>query len=235
MQVERRRPHRPSGRRCSQEVDLLRRAAYLGPVAADKLTFDEAIRKVVRAGRLFGARGSVPATSGNFSVRAGDGSIAITRSGVDKGELCEGDILRLEPGVPPPPGASAETELHLALYRADPETRAVCHTHADAAAILSAVHAHEGGIVLSGWELLKAFRGIATHEARVTIAIFPNDQDIVALAPRVSAALPDGAVAYLLAGHGLYAWGRSAEEAQRHAVALEHLLSCELQTRRIRS
>lgn len=197
-------------------------------------TFAEAAREVVRLGRFFGLRGSVPATSGNFSVRAGGRRVAITRSGVEKGDLTEADVLEAGVDAAAPAGSSAETALHLALYRGDPEVGAVVHTHADAAAILSAVHAAEGEIVLAGWELLKALRGVATHEARVGIAIFPNDQDIPALAARVSAGLPAGAVAYLIAGHGLYAWGRTGAEAQRHAVALEHLLFCELETRKIR-
>jgi methylthioribulose-1-phosphate dehydratase len=197
-------------------------------------SFAEAAAEVVRLGRIFGLRGSVPATSGNFSVRAGPRGIAITRSGPDKGELTEADVLAADIDAPPPAGASAETALHLALYRVDPEVGAVVHTHADAAAILSRVHAADGAVELSGWELLKALRGVTTHEARVSIAVFPNDQDIPALAARVTAGLPAGAVAYLIAGHGLYAWGRTGAEAQRHAVALEHLLFCELERRKIR-
>lgn len=196
--------------------------------------FAEATREVIRLGRVFGRRGSVPATSGNFSVRAGDGRIAVTRSGPDKGDLTPDDVLAARLDAPPPPGASAETALHLALYRADASTGAVVHTHADAAVILSAVHAAERRIVLTGWELLKALRGVSTHEARVPIAVFPNDQDVSALAASVGAGLPEGAVAYLIAGHGLYAWGRTGAEAERHAVALEHLLFCEMERRKIR-
>jgi len=61
---------------------------------------------------------------------------------------------------------------------------------------------------------------VTSHEASICIPVFPNDQDVPALAARASA--------YLLAGHGLYTWGSSLAEAARHAVALEHLLACEL-------
>jgi methylthioribulose-1-phosphate dehydratase len=199
--------------------------------AADPL--EDAARQLVEIGRFFAARGSVPATSGNFSLRLDERRVAITRSGVDKGELVPADILTADIESPAPPGASAETPLHLALYRDRPATLAVIHTHADAAAVLS--FAGED-VVLSGWELLKAFAGVASHEARVTLPVFANDQDIAALALRVSArlaALP-APFAYLLAGHGLYTWGRTPAEARRHAVALEHLLACELQRRRLR-
>lgn len=216
--------------------------------------FAEAARELVRVGRFFSGRGSVPATSGNFSMRvaaepsaAGAGAarvphhgasrrVAITRSGVDKGDLTEADILAADIDEPPPTGSSAETSLHLALYRDRDDCAAVVHTHADAAAILSMVLAEEGRLVLTGWELLKALRGVGTHEARVVIPVFGNDQDVPALAGRVSARLSGepGAVAYLLAGHGLYTWGASLSEAKRHAVAMEHLLTCELQKRRLR-
>lgn len=187
---------------------------------------------LVEVGRFFAARGSVPATSGNFSVRLDARSCAITRSGVDKGELSLTDILSADIHAPPPAGSSAETPLHLALYRDRPEVGAVIHTHADAAAVLSFDGAD---LTLSGWELLKAFAGVTTHEATVNIPVFPNEQDTSALAARVSARLArePAAPAYLLSGHGLYTWGRTLAEAKRHAVALEHLLACELLRRRI--
>ncbi|MFO0593263.1 MAG: methylthioribulose 1-phosphate dehydratase [Polyangiaceae bacterium] len=191
----------------------------------------EAARAVCEMGRFFAARGSVPATSGNFSVRTGPRSAAITRSGVDKGELVPADVLAADIHSPPPEGSSAETALHLRLYCDRPEIQAIVHTHADCAAVISRLG---GDVVLTGWELQKALFGVTSHEASVTVPVFQNDQDVAALAERVAARLAGlpGATAYLLAGHGLYAWGRSAEEARRHAVALEHLFSCELTLRR---
>ena len=38
--------------------------------------------------------------------------------------------------------------------------------------------------------------------------------------------------AYLLGGHGLYAWGADAEEARRHVIALDVLLQSELELRK---
>lgn len=193
---------------------------------------DAAIRSLVEIGRAFAARGSVPATSGNFSLRLDERRVAITRSGTDKGALVPADVVVAHLDAPPPPGASAETPLHLALYRDRPAVGAVIHTHADAAAVLSRVG---GDVLLSGWELQKAFAGVTSHEASLCIPVLPNDQDVPTLAARVAArlaALPQ-APAYLLAGHGLYTWGGSLAEAARHAVALEHLLACELDLRKL--
>jgi methylthioribulose-1-phosphate dehydratase len=207
------------------------------PVNDPAPSFEAAVRSLVEIGRFFAARGSVPATSGNFSVRLDDGRIAVTRSGVDKGDLEAADILVADLAAPPPPGSSAETPLHLALYRAQPAIGAVVHTHANVAAVSSRLPRAGEGLVLEGWELLKAFVGVTSHEARVPIPIFPNDQDVPALAVRIEARLAEvpEAPAYLLAGHGLYTWGRTLAEARRHAVALEHLLACELELRRLRT
>ena len=40
---------------------------------------------------------------------------------------------------------------------------------------------------------------------------------------------------YLIAGHGLYAWGRDISEARRHLDAFEFMLGCELEMRRLRA
>ena len=199
------------------------------PPAAD---LDVAVRALIDVGREFAARGSVPATSGNFSLRLDERRVAITRSGTDKGALVPADIVIAHLDGPQPPGASAETPLHLALYRDRPAVRAVIHTHADAAAVLSRAG---GDLVLTGWELQKAFTGVTSHEAVLSLPVLPNDQDTLALAARVSARLvaEPAAPAYLVAGHGLYTWGRSLAEAVRHAVALEHLLACELDHRKL--
>ncbi|AUX48693.1 methylthioribulose-1-phosphate dehydratase [Sorangium cellulosum] len=195
----------------------------------------EAAREIVEAGRFLSLRDAVPATSGNLSRRLDARTVAVTRSGVDKGELTDADILAADIHAPPPPGSSAETPLHLQLYRELPGVGAVLHTHSIVSALLSSLLEAEGGIVLRGFELLKALGDTRTHEATVVIPVFPNDQDVPRLAERVSAELarrPE-AVGYLIAGHGLYAWGRSMREARRHTVALEHLLTYELEKMRI--
>jgi len=203
------------------------------PPALDFATIAKALAEV---GRWLSDKGWVPATSGNFSARVGADSVALTRSGVDKGELTAADIIGVPLAGPIPPGTSAETALHLALYRHAPNVGAVLHTHSQAASVLSRRHQAQGAIALSGWEMQKAFAGQTTHEATLRLPIFPNTQDIPALALKLEAAGAfDGPLpGFLLAGHGLYAWGASLAEARRHVTAFEFLLSCELDNERIR-
>jgi methylthioribulose-1-phosphate dehydratase len=193
------------------------------------------VEAIAGIGRFASARGWVPATSGNFSCRIDADTAAVTRSGVDKGNLGAGQIAALWLNAPVPPGMSAETPLHLARYRSSPEIGAVVHVHTVAATVLSRLHAADGVLNLSGFEMHKALRGITTHESDVQLPIFANSQDTDALAATVEARL--GSVAaipgYLLAGHGLYAWGRTMDEARRHLEGIEFLLACTLEERRL--
>lgn len=179
------------------------------------------------AGRQLHARGWVPATSGNLSARDGDG-FRITTSGRHKGHLVAGDFLRVgADGAVTPPGAtpSAETALHAGLYRALPGCGAVLHTHSPHATVLSRVF--PGGVTVSGHELGKAFPGVGTHDVTLQIPVFPNDQDIDRLWALVAPSVPGAAVpGFLIAGHGLYAWGASVGDALRHVEAFEHLFTC---------
>lgn len=189
---------------------------------------------IIAAGRNAAARGWVPATSGNFSVRLSPDTIAITRSGRDKGALTDFDIVTVALEGPVPEGVSAETPLHIARYRADAGIGAVFHVHSPAAALLSRLRAGERSIRLAGWELQKAFAGVASHETAVVVPIFANDQDTMRLAGEIEAALAAlagdsvAAPGYLLAGHGLYAWGAAPKDAERHLEAFDALFALEL-------
>jgi methylthioribulose-1-phosphate dehydratase len=201
---------------------------YRGHYASPELTARSA--ELVAAGRDLYARGMVPATSGNFSVRLGNGDILITVSGAHKGRLepehlmlIDADGRALEDGRP-----SAETALHVQLYRRFTDCNAVLHPHPASATLLSRLDS--GPCVLRGYELLKALPGIDTHECEVTIPNFPNDQDIGRLALQIDGWMDGNApvAAYLISGHGLYTWGNNLEEALRHVEALDFLFECEL-------
>ena len=181
--------------------------------------------------------GWTPATSSNFSHRLDDRHAAITVSGRDKGRLREDDIMVVDMdgrAVGSDHRPSAETLLHTRLYARFPEVGCVLHTHSRAQTIASRLFAGAGHVRLEGYELLKAFRGNATHEAAIDVPVLPNSQDMPTLAAQVDALLDAGPMwGYLIDGHGLYAWGRDMAEARRHLDAFEFLLDCELELRRL--
>lgn len=90
--------------------------------------------------------------------------------------------------------------------------------------------------MLEGYELLKAFDGYSTHDARMLVPVFPNSQDMQALARRIESYLDHEPMThgYLIDGHGIYTWGRDMAEARRHLEAFEFLLDCELRMRTLK-
>lgn len=192
--------------------------------------FSQHVHEIIEAGKSLYKLGMVPATSGNFSTRLEDGNIAITVSGKHKGKLSEADIMVVDKEGKPLDARqpSAETGLHAQIYRRYPEMGAILHPHAMNAVLMA--QRYPDFVVLKDYELLKAFPGITTHETSVTIPVFANDQDIPRLAGAVEGYLEnnDGVVAYIIAGHGFYTWGRSMADALRHVEALDYLFACEL-------
>jgi len=197
---------------------------------------DRARQIVATTGEL-AALGWTPATSSNFSMRMDDRHAAITVSGRDKGRLSEADIMVVDfdgQAVGSDHRPSAETLLHTQLYRRDPTVGCVLHTHSHTQTVASRLFAGTGHVRLAGYELLKAFRGNATHEMAIEVPVLPNSQDMPALAAQVEHLLDRGPLwGYLIDGHGLYAWGRDMAEARRHLDAFEFLLACELDLRRL--
>ncbi|OOG43159.1 methylthioribulose-1-phosphate dehydratase [Rhodanobacter sp. C06] len=193
---------------------------------------------IADAARELALAGWTPATSSNFSMRVDGGHAAITISGRDKGKLSRDDIMLVDMqghAVGTDARPSAETALHTQVYRHWPEAQAVLHTHSRTQSVASRLYAQAGVVRLQGWELQKAITGHTTHESVLEIPVFPNTQHMPELVARVDAWLDAGKplAAYLIDGHGIYTWGRDMAEARRHLEALEFLLGCELDLRRL--
>jgi methylthioribulose-1-phosphate dehydratase len=191
---------------------------------------------IVAAGARLDQRNWVPATAGNLSIRLPHGRVAITRSGFHKARLTSDSLMVVDlDGRPEQPGLrpSAETLLHCGAYRRFPGAGAVLHGHSVANTVLSRLAGES--ITLAGYELLKAFPGLSTHEGSVTLPVFDNDQDIARLQGVVEARWDRMAVAedvmppgYLLRGHGVYVWGPDMNTALARMEALEFMLDCHL-------
>ena len=195
-------------------------------------TFRAAARRLSEIGRRFYSRGWMHGTSGNLSAVVSRAPIrlAITESSVPKGGLTPAQILqvnargeRIGRGAGRP---SAETLLHVEIVKAR-GAGAVLHTHSVWSTILSDTHASAGGLAISGFEMAKGLEGVRTHEHRefIPILILENDQDMARLAVQVRDTLerfPD-AHGFLLRRHGLYTWGATLDEAERHVEIAEFL------------
>jgi methylthioribulose-1-phosphate dehydratase len=187
-------------------------------------------KKLAESGQEFYRRGWVLGTSGNFSalIETVPIRICITASGNEKGGLDESHFLEIDGGGQVISGEgkpSAETALHLAIYRLIPEAGSILHTHSVWGTILSDVYFERGAIEIEGYEMLKGLAGVKTHSHREKVPIIENSQDYVALAEEVEKVISEnpGIHGIYLRRHGLYTWGETIAEAKRHIEIFEFL------------
>lgn len=187
----------------------------------------DAAQAMIMAGQLFHQRGWVPATGGNFSARLAPDLMLITASGGHKGELTPAHFLVTDlQGRAQEAGrkTSYETGLHLQVYGRVPDAGCVLHTHSRANTVLSRRFER---LSLTGFELMKVLPGQPDPAETILLPVFENDQDIARLAAKVDTQMRQSLFpAYLIAGHGLYAWGRNVAQARYAVEALEFMLDC---------
>ena len=198
--------------------------------------WEHPIDELRECGAYFHSRGWSVGTSSNYSVvLARDPlELCVTASGMDKGRLQRCDFVRTnqngQPTANGQPKSSAETLLHVVVAQERPEVGCILHTHSVWATLLSDLFAADGGFAIEGYEMLKGFAGVTTHETSAWIEIFENTQDIPSLAEKVRARLTAAEhslrFGYLIRKHGLYTWGRDVAEARRHIEIFEFLLEC---------
>ncbi len=201
------------------------------------VSLHEAATSIIEAGKFLDTKGWVPASSGNFSVRLDDGDIAMTVSGRHKGYLTPDDVMRVDSTGTPRDNKkpSAEMHLHLLIYEKDASAGAVLHTHSPNAVIASRLWPDKKFLRLEDYEMLKALEGYTTHESAIDIPVYDNMQDMLELAAKIAPAFQNKMHAFLIRGHGLYAWGATMEKARFAMEALEYMFACELKLKELRA
>ncbi|WP_024545979.1 methylthioribulose 1-phosphate dehydratase [Picosynechococcus sp. NKBG15041c] len=180
-----------------------------------------------------------PATSTNYSFLGDDGSIFVSRSGVDKSQFQPEDFLVVNrQGQPLPDYAqikpSAETLIHCFIYEHFPGMTCVLHTHSVAATLLSSFFEQKEAIAFRDYEVIKGIAGQTTHATAIALPIFANDQDMVAFCEKLAQRQGElSNYGFLIAKHGLYAWGETLAIAKRHLEVWEFMLECELEQLKI--
>lgn len=194
----------------------------------------QAKHKIIAAGNRLDRLKLAPATSGNYSIRTAENEMAVTVSGAHKGMLTDNDIMRadlkgepLEDKTP-----SAETLLHAALYDLYPDANAILHTHSVANTVLTR-RTNDDVFQLRGYEMLKAYPNVKTHDTVVNLPIFNNTQDMLDLSTQLRQKLESETTrkatpAFMIRGHGIYGWGKNMNDALRVIEATEMMLECEM-------
>ena len=193
--------------------------------------FGEVAEGLAGVAKGFHARGWLLGTSGNLSavVQREPLRLAMSPSGVDKGELTADQVLSIDENTriisAHDSKPSDESLLHIRIVK-ERGAGAVLHTHSIWNTILSDLYASEGGVAIEGYEMLKGLQGVRTHEHTEWLPIIENSQDMPALADAVGKTLSEHKKAhgFLLRRHGLYSWGDTLAQAKRHIEILEFLL-----------
>ena len=170
-------------------------------------------KAVVAAARQLGPLGLGRGTSGNVSVRAGDG-LLITPTGIPCDALTPDSIVWMEPdgryeGDWQP---SSEWRFHCDILRRRPELNAVVHSHAVHATALAC---HGRGIPAFHYTVAAA----GGRDIRCAPYATFGTAELSANAVRAL----EGRRACLLANHGLIACGRTLDTALALAVEVETL------------
>lgn len=186
---------------------------------------------LAREAARFAGLGWMRGTSGNLSVVISDDPVrlAVTASGLDKGELGPDDLVVVDgagvpvaadqgPGTPRKP--SAEAALHARVV-ALTGARAVFHVHTLQAVLAGA--RWPGGVELSDMEMLKGI-GRSAHDDKVVVPVIDNSQDMAELGDRLEAAMVEGVPAVIVASHGMYVWGKDPLQTRHHVEIVQWLL-----------
>jgi methylthioribulose-1-phosphate dehydratase len=189
----------------------------------------------------FAGQGWMRGTSGNLSLTLERDPLrlAVTASGLDKGELGAADVVLVDGAGDLLPAddrglvPSAEAGLHARIASV---TGAGACVHVHAMAAVEAGFHWPGGVEIADMEMLKGI-GHSAHGERVVIPVVQNSQDMVELGDRFEEVYrrPENGVAevpaLIVASHGMYAWGEDLAAARRHTEIAEWLLRFSVRTR----
>jgi len=170
--------------------------------------------EIVTVCRRLYERGLIAGQDGNVSVRLDSGHILVTPSGLSKVDVTADSLVELTPegkSVTLGRSASSEVGMHLAIYRARPDVRAVVHAHPPVATAYG----------VTGRDFMDAvLPEVIFHLGSVPLVPFalpctPALSD--AMAPYLAAH-----DAFLLASHGATTVGPSLRLAHQRMESLEH-------------
>jgi len=171
------------------------------------------------------SRNLLAAADGNISIRLDDETILITPTGINKAQITTQQLAKVHlSGTVLEGNPSSERLMHLAIYNACPQAKAVVHAHPPTAIAWSVAKPH-----------LKALPSDSLPEvilAAGEIPIAPYARPGTAMMGEVLLPFLPAHRLFILARHGGLCWGESLEEASNGIERLEQvsqiLLTAEL-------
>lgn len=185
--------------------------------------------------RQFYGLGWVSGTGGGISIRGDDG-IYVAPSGVQKERIVAADVFVLDAhALERPVVVRAPADPSLRISECQPlfwnayrtrDAGAVLHSHSlwPVLAARLAAPSGRGVLRLRGFEMLKGLRGKGNADV-VELPIIPNTARESELTESMAAAMDAhrDVDAVIVAGHGVYVWGRSWIEAKTQAECIDWL------------
>lgn len=195
--------------------------------------------KIIDTAQHLSARGFSPANTGSYSARLDNNSILISTSSKDDANMTADDILLMDlAGHAQKAAANAkpskEALLHTQLYSLDRNIGAVLHSQSIAASVLSKL-AQGDRLTVRGYGIQEALIGNGAHDEDTTLWLTDNHQDMSVIADALAKRWQISPLQWglLVRGHGIYAWGETLHEARQHIEAIDFLLNCDLEMRRL--
>ena len=172
---------------------------------------------IIECGRIAYERHLMTSNYGNISVRMENGNVLITPSGLSKGRMNLDDLLLVDPdgkiiSSRPDRKPSSEKPMHLEVYKAREDVRAVVHAHPIFATTLTVAGVEFPLDVLP--EVLLTLSGVPTTE----YATPASHEDAVVIRPFLKTHN-----AMLLRQHGSLTYGKHLDEALVHLERIEHV------------
>ena len=184
------------------------------------------LEALCEAGRRLHARNLVAAADGNLSARLADGRIVMTPSGVSKANLSPDDFAFLTlDGTVLSGRPSTERLMHLAVYQACPEAKAVAHAHPPTAIAWS--------LARPELEYLpdEAMPEVILAAGRIPFAPYARP-GTGAMGGVLRPFLPQHRL-LILSRHGGLCWGESVAETAHGLERLEHVCQILLSAERL--
>ncbi|GLH68899.1 aldolase [Geothrix rubra] len=177
---------------------------------------DAPLQALLDAAKRLHGRGLLAAGDGNLSVRLDDGRIAMTPRGVPKAQVRAEDLACLSlDGTVLSGNPSSERAMHLAVYRAVPEAKAVVHAHPPTAI---------------AWTLARPELLELPSDSLPEVILAAGRIPVVPMAIPGTEAMGAALLPFLpahrlmiLARHGGLAWGESMQEAAGGLERLEQV------------
>lgn len=172
---------------------------------------------IIECGRIAYERHLMTSNDGNISVRMENGNVLITPSGISKGRLdasdmlvvdLNGNIISSRPNRKP----SSETPMHLEVYKAREDVRAVVHAHPIFATTLTVAGMEFPVDVLP--EVLLTLGDVPVTEYATPSS--HEDADVIRPFLKTHNAM-------LLRQHGSLTYGKNLDEALIHLERIEHV------------